>query len=351
MEMTLQELATLVDGQLHGDGSLKISDAATLANAGPADISLADGENFLQACNESAAAAIIVSTDLRPDDKPCIQVDNVQAAFTKVVSHFRKPCVPDAMGISPAAHISPTAQIGPEVDIYPGVTIGDDVEIGRGSRIYSGVHIMAGSKLAENVTLFPNVVLYENTVVGPRVVIHAGAVLGAYGFGYEMVEGRHQLSAQLGFVEIEADVEIGACTTIDRGTYDATVIGAGTKIDNQVMIAHNCRIGRHNIFCSQVGIAGSVTTGDYSVFAGQVGVKDHVNIGHQCMLGAKAGVMADIPDQGVYAGIPATPIRKQIGMIAALIRLPEMRKALKRLEKEVALMKSQEPTAPRQDAA
>lgn len=351
METTLQELATLVDGQLHGDGSLQISGAATLANARSAEISLMDGEKFLQACNESAAAAIIVSANLRPDDKPCIQVDDVQAAFAKVVSHFRKPRTLDPVGISPSAHVSPTAQIGPEVDIHPGVTVGADVEIGRGSRIYPGVHIMAGSKLAENVTLFPNVVLYENTVVGPRVVIHAGAVIGAYGFGYEMVEGCHQLSPQLGFVEIEADVDIGACTTIDRGTYDATIIGAGTKIDNQVMIAHNCRIGRHNILCSQVGIAGTVTTGDYSVFAGQVGVKDHVNIGHQCMLGAKAGVMADIPDQGVYVGIPATPIRKQTGMMAALMRLPEMRKALRRLEKTVASMKAQESTAPRQDAA
>ena len=138
---------------------------------------------------------------------------------------------------------------------------------------------MAGSQIGPDVTIFPNAVLYENTVVGPRCVIHAGAVLGAYGFGYYCVDGRHQLSAQLGNVVLGADVEIGAGTTIDRGTYGPTIIGEGTKIDNQVMVAHNCRIGRHNMLCSQVGIAGSTTTGDYVVMAGQVGVRDHVHIG------------------------------------------------------------------------
>ena len=164
-----------------------------------------------------------------------------------------------------------------DVDVHPLATIGDDVTIGAGSTIHSGVHIMAGSQIGEDVTIFPNAVLYENTVVGPRCLIHAGAVLGAYGFGYEQVEGRHRLTAQLGNVVLGADVEVGAGTTIDRGTYGPTVIGEGTKIDNLVMVAHNCHIGRHNMLCSQVGIAGSTTTGDYVVMAGQVGVRDHVH--------------------------------------------------------------------------
>ena len=126
-------------------------------------------------------------------------------------------------------------------------------------------------------------------MIGPRSIIHAGAVLGAYGFGYNTVGGRHLLSAQLGYVTIGPDVEIGASTTIDRGTYGPTEIGEGTKVDNLVMIAHNCRIGRHNIICSQVGIAGSTTTGDYVVMAGQVGVRDHVHIGSRAVLGAMSG--------------------------------------------------------------
>src|SRR5690606_14999477 len=147
------------------------------------------------------------------------------------------------------------------------------------SIIHSGVSILAGSRIGAGCTLFPNVVLYEGTLVGNRVIIHANTTIGAYGFGYATVNGRHQLSAQLGHVELEDDVEIGAGTTIDRGTYDPTVIGEGTKIDDQVMVAHNCRIGKHNLLCSQVGIAGSCTTGDYVVMAGQVGIRDHVHIG------------------------------------------------------------------------
>ncbi|MEC7697186.1 MAG: UDP-3-O-(3-hydroxymyristoyl)glucosamine N-acyltransferase, partial [Planctomycetota bacterium] len=214
-----------------------------------------------------------------------------------------------------------------------GATIGDDVTIGDRATIHAGVTVMAGCHIGDDVTLFPNAVLYENTVVGPRSIIHAGAVLGAYGFGYSTEGGRHLLSAQLGYVTVGNDVEIGASTTIDRGTYGPTEIGEGTKIDNLVMIAHNCRIGRHNIICSQVGIAGSTTTGDYVVMAGQVGVRDHVHIGSRAVLGAMAGVIGDIPDGECYAGIPATPMREQSFKLAALARLPEMRKQLKRLQR------------------
>ena len=217
----------------------------------------------------------------------------------------------------------------------PYATIGDDVKIGDGSTIHSGVHIMAGSEIGENVTIFPGAVLYENTVVGARSIIHAAVVLGAYGFGYDQVEGRHCLTAQLGNVIIGADVEIGAGTTIDRGTYGPTVIGDGTKIDDQVMVAHNCRIGRHNMLCSQVGIAGSSTTGDYVVLAGQVGVRDHVHIGSGTIVGAKGGIINDVPDGSRYIGIPATPEREQKVRLAAVSKLPEMRHQLKALQRTV----------------
>ena len=163
-------------------------------------------------------------------------------------------------------------------------------------------------------------------------------MLGAYGFGYCSENGRHQLSAQLGNVILEADVEVGAGTTIDRGTYGPTIIGEGTKIDNLVMVAHNCRIGRHNMLCAQVGIAGSTSTGDYVVMAGQAGVRDHVHIGSRAMLGAKAGVMSDVPDDARVVGIPATPEREQMVKQAVLSKLPEMRRQLKRLQHMVEQM-------------
>jgi UDP-3-O-[3-hydroxymyristoyl] glucosamine N-acyltransferase len=195
---------------------------------------------------------------------------------------------------------------------------------------------MAGCSIGDEVTIMPGAVLYEQTRIGNRAIIHANAVLGAYGFGYRTVDGRHRLAPQLGRVEIGADVEIGASTTIDRGTYDATVVGEGTKIDNLVMVAHNCRLGKHNMICSQVGIAGSTSTGDYVVMAGQVGVRDHTRIGHHAVLGAKAGVSHDVPDGARMIGIPATVERDQKIKQAVLAKLPEMRQELKRLGKVVA---------------
>ncbi len=169
-------------------------------------------------------------------------------------------------------------------------------------------------------------------------MIHSGAVLGAYGFGYKVADGRHVLSAQLGYVELGADVEVGAGSTIDRGTYGATLIGEGTKIDNLVMIAHNCRIGRHNLICSQVGVAGSTTTGDYVVMAGQVGVRDHVHIGAGAVLGAKAGVSGDVRDGVHMLGTPAVPEREQKLLFALISKLPEMRKQLKELQQQVEVL-------------
>ena len=159
-------------------------------------------------------------------------------------------------------------------------------------------------------------------------------MIGAHGFGYSHVDGRHVPAAQLGYVRIGSDVEIGAGTTIDRGTYGATTIGDGTKIDNLVQIAHNCRIGRHNLICSQVGIAGSTTTGDYVVMGGQAGLRDHVHIGTGARLSAMAGITNDVPDGAVMLGIPATPEREQKLKLAALAKLPEMRQEFKAMRRE-----------------
>src|SRR5205814_5289138 len=165
-------------------------------------------------------------------------------------------------------------------------------------------------KMGPDSTLFPNAVLYGNTILGRQVLIHGGAVLGAYGFGYSTVDGRHKLSAQLGYVEVGDNVEIGAGTTIDRGTYGPTVIGSGTKIDNLVQIGHNCRIGRHNLICSQAGTAGSSTTGEYVVIGGQVGVADHIHVGDGALIGGKCGLMNDAQPGKRYLGAPAVEERQ-----------------------------------------
>ena len=304
-------------------------------DAQPGQITLVDGGEKNQNLTSCRAAAVVAPASFTPAELPAIQVANVHRAFAQIVAFFRPRRQTARIGVSPSAVISPTAKLAEDVDVHPFATIGDDVTIGARTTIHSGVHILAGSQIGEDVTIFPNVVLYEDTIVGPRCLIHAGVVLGAYGFGYELVDGRHRLSAQLGNVVLGADVEIGAGTTIDRGTYGPTVIGEGTKIDDMVMVAHNCRIGRHNMLCSQVGIAGSTTTGDYVVMAGQVGVRDHVRIGDRAVLGAMAGIINDVPEGSRMIGIPATPERDQKIKQALITRLPEMRQQLKHLQSDV----------------
>ncbi len=341
MHVTLAQLAALVDGTFIGDGETVIHDAASLRDAKIGQITLVDGDPRNQDLSGCCASAVIVPKSVQLELLPAIQVDDVHRAFAAIVLHFHPRRTCRRIGISPAAVVSPTARLAADVDVHPLATIGDDVVIGSGSTIHSGVHVMAGSQIGKNATIFPNAVLYEDTVVGPRSVIHAGAVLGAYGFGYGFVDGRHELSAQLGNVEIGADVEIGAGSTIDRGTYSPTVVGDGTKIDDLVMIAHNCCIGRHNMLCSQVGIAGSTSTGDYVVMAGQVGVRDHVHIGERSVLGAMAGITNDVPPDCRMIGIPATPERDQKIKQAAFSKLPEMRRQLKRLQRTVDAMVEQ----------
>jgi UDP-3-O-[3-hydroxymyristoyl] glucosamine N-acyltransferase len=350
---TLGQLADLVGGRIQGDPRLPIHGAAVLGEVEAGEITLVDHADRLRRLNSTQAAAVVLSEKVageltgvgacgelsRADDPArlaAIVVADVHAAFAVIVTHFRPQRGRVAIGISSRALVSPTARWGQNVDIHPGATIGDDCLIGDGTTILPSAQILAGCEIGRDVTIGPGVVLYENTIVGDRSIINGNATVGAYGFGYSHVAGRHVLSAQLGYVRIGSDVEIGAGTTIDRGTYGATSIGDGTKIDNQVQIAHNCRIGRHNLICAQVGIAGSSSTGDYVVIGGQAGLRDHVHIGTAARLSAMAGITNDVPDGAIMLGIPATPEREQKLKLAALTKLPEMRREFKALRRAVA---------------
>jgi UDP-3-O-[3-hydroxymyristoyl] glucosamine N-acyltransferase len=350
MPTTLADLAALVGGRLCGGESLPITGVAILDVAVAGELTLVDHADRAPAFQKSNAAAAIVPNDFPAVDKPTILVDDVHVAFSKVISHFRPVRPRQRIGISPAAWISPSAHIGEEVDIHPGATIGDDVVIGDHVTIHSGVRIMAGCTIGHETTIFPNAVLYEDSQIGERVIIHAGAVIGAYGFGYRQADGAHQLSSQLGCVVLGNDVEIGACATVDRGTYGATTVGGGTKVDNLVQIAHNCRLGKHNLICGQVGIAGSTTTGDYVVMAGQVGVRDHVHIGQGAVLCSMAGVSNNVPDGEIMLGQPATPLRRQKLQMAAIAKLPEMRREFRQLQRQLTDLQQQLGVEPAIDA-
>lgn len=347
----LAKLAALVDGKVEGDDQVAISGAASIGRSQQGDITLADAPRLAKQLRDSQASAVVVSSGFVPTAQPRIVVENVHEAFARIVAHFRPQYDSASTGRSDAAHIAPSAQLADDVIVHPFASIEQEVIIEAGAVVHSGVRVMAGCRVGAGVILFPNVVLYPGTIVGARSIIHAAAVIGGYGFGYKPIDGAHVRGAQLGNVEIGCDVEIGAGTTIDRGTYDATTVGDGTKIDNQVQIGHNCRIGKHNIICSQVGIAGSCTTGDYVVMAGQVGLSDHLHVGHHAILGAKAGLMNDVPDEAVFIGVPATPERDQWRMWGHVRQLPNMRRTIKKLQQQLEQVTEPAPETDQHDAA
>jgi UDP-3-O-[3-hydroxymyristoyl] glucosamine N-acyltransferase len=337
VDVTLKELARLVQGELQGDGDLRISGARPIADAGPSDITFVEDEKHLASIGRCKAAAVIASPKLSIRHPACIRVGDPLNAFVQIVRLLQDRQDLPACGIDKGACVHPTAKIGKDASIYSHASIGEGSVIGDRCRIYQGAVVGRFCRLGDDVTLYANAVLYDGSIVGDRVIIHANAVIGADGFGYRLHGGKHVKVPQLGHVEIGDDVEVGACTTIDRGTFQATRIGAGTKIDNLVQIGHNCRIGCHNLLVSQVGIAGSSSTGDYVVIAGQVGIVDHVHIGDRSQIGAKAGVTKDVSPGFRMLGAPATPEREQKRILMTLERLPEIRRDIKKIKQHLGI--------------
>jgi UDP-3-O-[3-hydroxymyristoyl] glucosamine N-acyltransferase len=344
MVIPVAALAEWLGGHVVGDATLPIDRVQSLSKAGPGSVTFFSGTKASD-LKPIEAAAILVARELRVEASgftngncALILVDSPKDAFIRVASRFATPRTRPEIGISCHAFVSATARVGKQTNIHPGAHVGPGVILGDRCDVHPGAVISRGCRLGDDVVVHSNAVLYEDVIVGDRVILHAGTVIGADGFGYRTVGGRHERIPHFGTVRIEDDVEVGANTTIDRAMVDETVIGQGTKLDNLVMIGHNCEIGRHNLFASQVGLAGSVTTGDYVVCAGQVGVADHIHLGRGSVLGAKAGVHKDIPAGERYIGIPAVPEADCYKSVLAIQRLPEMRQQLRKLERQVAEM-------------
>jgi UDP-3-O-[3-hydroxymyristoyl] glucosamine N-acyltransferase len=342
MAIRVAALAEWLEGEVLGNETLLIDRAQSLGKAGPGSVTFfsATRATGLQPIE---GAAILVSRELRAQisslaKSGCafIFVDEPKEAFLRAAASFAPRRARPEIGISADAYVSATAHVGRDTNIHPGAHVAAGVVLGDRCDIHPGAVIGRGCRLGNDVVIHPNAVLYDDVIVGHRVIVHAGTVIGADGFGYRTFDGRHEHIPHFGTVRLEDDVEIGANATIDRALVDETVIGQGTKLDNLVMIGHNCQIGRHNLFASQVGFAGSVTTGDYVVCAGQVGVADHVHLGSRSVLGAKAGVHKDVPEGQRYVGIPAIPEADCLRAVMATHKLPEMRHQFKKLERQVA---------------
>jgi UDP-3-O-[3-hydroxymyristoyl] glucosamine N-acyltransferase len=337
MHVSLESLAALVGGTLHGHGQITVSGAKPLATAGAEEITFLENDKYLREAEASQAAAFLCPPGIKLAGRNVIAVADPLMAFITIFQSFQARPVPPAAKIAPTASIHPTATLGEGASVQAFVSIGANTVLGKRCRLYPGVVIGANCKIGDEVTLFPHAVVYDNCTLGNRVTLHAHAVIGADGFGYRFQNGKHVKIPQMGGVIIEDDVEIGAGTTIDSGTFEPTRVGTGTKIDNQVQIGHNCNIGRHNLLVSQVGIGGSSSTGDYVVMAGQVGVADHIRIGDQAVIGAMAGVPQDIPAKARVLGVPARPEREAKVIALTLDKLPELRQDVKQIKKKLGL--------------
>jgi UDP-3-O-[3-hydroxymyristoyl] glucosamine N-acyltransferase len=338
VSITIRQLADLVQGEVCGDGELVIQAARALTDAGPGDITFAENDRYVASLHSSRASAAVVRTGASTNGLTVIRVAEPLSAFITIAHHFRNAAEPPPRGIDPRASVDSTSVIGPDPSVYPFASIGAGTVIGARCRLHPGVSIGRNCRVGDDAVLHPNVVVYDDTILGDRVIIHGGAVIGADGFGYRFQNGRQAKVPQLGRVEIGDDVEIGAGTTIDRGTFGPTVIGSGTKIDNLVQIGHNCRIGRHNLLVAAVAMGGSCTTGDYVILAGQVGVADHLKIGDGTSVGAQSGVASDLGSGERVLGTPPIPEKLQKRVMVSLAHLPDIRRDMARVKKHLGMV-------------
>jgi UDP-3-O-[3-hydroxymyristoyl] glucosamine N-acyltransferase len=337
MNHTAAELAKYLGAKLHGDGSLALTGVAAPENATAADLIYLDAPKFAARIEKSAAKCVLAPPNTRAVGKTILEVADPKFAFAKAAVWLLPHATPKS-GIHSTAIVSPTVKIAENVSVGPFAVIEEEVEIGAGTTIGAHAFIGRASHLGANCILHPRVTLYAGARLGDRVEVHSGAVIGSDGFGYVFGhasgEDRYWKFPQIGSVEIADDVEIGANTTIDRGSLETTQIAAGVKIDNLVQVAHNVRIGEHTVIAAQTGISGSSTIGKRVMIGGQVGIADHCKLEDGAIAGAQAGIPTGktIRSGQTVWGTPARPLEKFKEQYAWFARLPELAERVRKLE-------------------
>jgi UDP-3-O-[3-hydroxymyristoyl] glucosamine N-acyltransferase len=338
MKVTIGQLAERLGAELlgrAGDSDKPITAVRPIEAADETDVTFVTGDKHKAALGRSRAGAILVSTPLDTLRKPQLIVKNVHAALIEVLNIFAPKLNPPAEGIDPTAKLGERVTIAEGVCVGANVVIDNGAHIGRHSIIGGGCKIGENSKIGAHCRLDSNTVIYHNCCLGNHVIIQANATIGSTGFGYSLIDGAHRLIPHNGGVVIEDFVEIGANTCIDRAKFGNTIIGAGTKIDNLVQIAHNVVIGKCCLIAAQVGISGSCTLGDGVVLAGQVGLADNIQIGAGAMVGAQTGVMKDVPPGEKMLWTPALKRKEALRVMGLTMRLPKMAEQLKQLGKRI----------------
>jgi UDP-3-O-[3-hydroxymyristoyl] glucosamine N-acyltransferase len=347
MKITLAELAELTDSRLEGDGNYVVEGAASVEDAGPADVAFLENQKYCAKAAASAAGALFLKEEdaaaVVGGPKNRLYTESPKWGYARVLEKIYNEKWPkEAVEISPKADIHHEARFGPGVTVGPFTVIKRRTLIGDRTRVSAQCYIGYNVRIGKDCVIHPQVVINDFCQIGDRTVIHSGTVIGGEGYGYavDTKTGCHRKVHQVGRVVIEEDVEIGSNATIDRAVTGETVIGSGTKIDNLVQIGHNCRLGKNNLLVSQVGLAGSTTTGNQVTLAGQAGVAGHLTIGDGAIITAQTGVMGDVAPRAILFGSPARPHREAMKLQAVLSKLPDMysffKKAKAMLAKEDA---------------
>lgn len=339
MKLTLKEAAAITGAELVGDENFTIEHICDLSDPHPNGICyLVNIEKVTVPAGFTTGAIIL---PLQAKDQPLpfqtnvLYAQNPEWAYTLLVQYWDKQTPKHTPGIHPTAVISPSAKLGQNVSVGAYSVIEEGVTIGDNTIIFPHVYVGKRTQIGTDCILYPQVVVREKCILKNRVILQPGAKIGGDGFGFIFHEGRHHKIPQIGHVMIEDDVEIQANSCVDRAKLAYTVVGANTKVDNLVQIAHNVKIGQSCILCSQVGVAGTTTIGNGVIAAGQVGIVGHVHIGDRVVLGAQSGVTNDIPAGESYFGSPARPMKDTLRIMAVESKLPELYKELKAIKKTI----------------
>jgi UDP-3-O-[3-hydroxymyristoyl] glucosamine N-acyltransferase len=324
---SVKEVAEFVQARVLGDESVQLTGISSVQSASPGDLVFVDDKKNLRAALESRAAAVVAGdfAAIKPSPKPLLLAAQPRLAFARA-AQLLCPEPERKAGIHSSAIVDSAARLASNVTVEERVVIGVGATIGDGTRVGAGSVIGAKAIIGRNCNLYPNITIYPGVRLGDRVIVHSGAVLGSDGFGYvrDQATGRYEKFPQVGRLEIEDDVEIGANTTIDRGALDVTRIGRGAKIDNLVHIGHNCQIGEDVVVAAQTGLSGSTTIEKDVILGGQVGIGEHARIEEGVMLGGQGGVLPNkiLRGKGIaFWGTPAKPVREYLKELAALARL------------------------------
>ena len=340
MKKTLNEIAAFLGGSVDGDGGVVIERLQGIDEAGPGDLTFVANPKYRKRMETTGASAILVAPGTTCAGKNLLIVGTPYVALGQLLALFH-PEDEEIAGISRNATVEAGADVSPEAVVYPGVHVCRGARVERQAVLYPGVFIGRDAVVGEASILYPGVTVYRRCRIGRRVVLHAGVVVGSDGFGFALPGQENRKIPQVGTVQIDDDVEIGANTTIDRGTLGRTWIQRGVKIDNLVQIAHNVVIGEHSIIVAQVGISGSTQLGKGVLIGGQAGIVGHIRIGDGVMAAAQSGVHKDIPPGRIVAGSPHMPHREWLKMEACLPKLPEMRETLAALQRRVEALEKE----------